>query len=266
MEAASGRRIAIRDHPVLVPTSKGPAGAIVSEPEGTARAALLLFQGGGPPARCGVNAIWTRIARRLAGLGMVVLRFDFGCEADSAPIGAGAERGPAWRSAVDLPLTHEVSDWFHERVGAGILMAGSCYGARLALEVAVEKPWVDGVFLVTPYLAGVRRKRAAPPDNAAAKAMAELPNPPQNQNDRLSAVAIDSSRALAERGTPLWMLIGERDAPHALELQQRVRTEAGGPEVEVAPGIALHPGNDPASQKAIADRMSERVADALRRR
>ena len=254
------------EHPILIPTSKGPVGGVVGEPESEPRAAVVLFQGGGPAARCGVNAIWTRIGRRLVAAGALVLRFDFGREGDSTMAGLGQPRGPAWRSAMDLPITREVSAWFRERADMGLLVAGSCYGARLALEVAAEDDGIEGVFLATPYLAGVRRRRATPQADAATRAaLEELPNPPQNQNDSLGAVAIDSSLAILSRGRPLWMLIGEKDPSHALELRERLAGAEGGElELEVAPGIALHPGADPTAQSEIADRIVARVQAALR--
>lgn len=250
------------DHPVLLPTSKGPVGGVVSEPEGTARAALILLQGGGPPVRCGINALWTRIARNLASEGVVVLRFDFACEGDSAMIGVDAPREPAWKSAVNLPITREVSAWFRERAGMEILLAGSCYGARLALELAAEDRRVEGVFLITPYLAGVRRKGGKP--SAPNEALADLPRVSESHSDRLGALAVDSSRGIIERGRPLWILTGEADGPHSLELRERVG-EIGGRsvEVEVAPGMALHPGADPAAQELIAQRLVERIVAEL---
>lgn len=256
------------DHPILIPTSKGPVGGIVSEPEGAPHGAVVLLSGGGPPARCGINAIWTRIAQRLAALGVVVLRFDFATEADSAMVGADVPREPAWRSGVDLPITRQVSAWFRERAGMQIVLAGSCYGARLALEAAAEDPEVEGVFLVAPYLAGVRRKRARPNmDDPAERARTELPNPPQTQNDRLSAVAVDSSRAILARGCPLWMLIGEKDDPRVQQLESRLAAEGGPtPEVEIATGLRLHPNNDPRAQKRIAEGIVGRVARSLRER
>lgn len=264
----SGERIgAMTDHPVLIPTSKGPVGGMVSEPDGAPRAALLFFQGGGPPARCGVNAVWTRIAHQLAGLEIVVLRFDFACEADSTMVGMDTSRGPAWRSAVDLPITREVSAWFIERTGMEIIVAGSCYGARLGLELAAEEARVNGVFLTAPYLAGVRHGTARRNGAAPAVAVAVDPTASQDAGDRLGAVAVDSSRAILARGAPLWILIGEKDKPHAIELEERIR-ESGGPapEVEIAAAVALHPGTDGAAQEVISTRLVDRVAKELRER
>lgn len=251
------------DHPILIPTARGPVGAIVSEPDAGPSAALVLLQGGGPPARCGVNAIWTRIARELAERGVLVLRFDFACEAESAMVGADVPRGPAWRSAVDLPVGREVIAWFRERAGIELLLAGSCYGARMALELGAEDPRVEGVFVTAPYLAGVRQRGMARNGNGDGGAAAELPNPPQSEHDRLSAVAVDSAREIVARGRPLWILIGEQDDQSALELESRLRGAATGLlEVEVAPGVALHPGTDPAAQELTRSRLVDRIVRA----
>jgi dienelactone hydrolase len=250
------------DHPILIPTSRGPVGAIVSEPEGAPRGGLILFQGGGPPARCGVNAIWTRIAHDLAGLGLVVLRFDFACEAESVTVGMDAERDPGWRSAVDMPVTREVSAWFRRRAAVELIVAGSCYGARLAMELAAEDRRVEGAFLVTPYLAGVRR--AKPGVAAPQVAVAVRPDLQQGVRDPLSAVTVDAAKAIVERECPLWILVGERDGPQALDLESRVGDGDGGVlSVEVAPGIALHPGTDAPAQEVIASRLRARIAQRL---
>ncbi len=253
------------DHPILIPTSKGPVGGIVSEPGATPRAALILFQGGGPPARCGVNAIWTRIAHELAELGVVVLRFDFGREAESMMVGTEAGQGPAWRSALDMPITREVSAWFRERAGLEIMVAGSCYGARLAIELAAEDRRVGAAFLITPYLAGVRRPKGGPDQVAAPQvAVAVRPDLQQGTHDPLSAVTVDAAKAIVERECPLWILIGEQDGRQALELEGRIGDPAGRfLTVEVAPGVALHPGTDPPAQEVIASRLLERISREL---
>jgi predicted alpha/beta-hydrolase family hydrolase len=256
----------VSDHPIIVPTAKGPVGAIVTEPGGEPRGGLVLFQGGGPPARCGVNAIWTRIAHDLAALGLLVLRFDFACEAESTMVGMDASQQPGWRSALDMPVTREVSAWFRERAGLEELMvAGSCYGARLALELAAEDRTVKGTFLVTPYLAGVRRARRGGSGAAAPQmAVAVRPDLQQGVRDPLSAVTVDAAKAIAERQCPFWMLIGEHDGEQALELESKIGSEAGGGlTVEVAPGIALHPGTDAPAQKVIASRLRKRIAQQL---
>jgi hypothetical protein len=65
------------DHPLLIPTSEGPVGAIVSEPAGERRAGLALFPGYGRPARSGFNSFRTRLARELAQHGLEVMRADY---------------------------------------------------------------------------------------------------------------------------------------------------------------------------------------------
>jgi dienelactone hydrolase len=256
----------VTDHPLLVPTSTGPVGAIVSEPDGEPRAAAILFQGSGPPARCGINALWTRIARELATLGVVVLRFDFCCEAESTLVGERAPRGPAWRSGIDLPVTRELCGWFIERTGLRTVAAGSCYGARLALESGAADPRIEALFLAAPYLGGVRRgpgtvgKRGEP-----RVAVTVRPDQAETGNDRLGAVAVDAAKAILADGRRLCFLLGEKDAPHALRLRDRLR-ERGDPlpEVEVVPDLALHPEVDPEVQAAIAGGIRTRVEEELR--
>ena len=55
------------DHPVFVPTSSGPVGGIVTEPDGRLRAAAVILEGVGG-RRFGVNRVLTRTAWALAHL------------------------------------------------------------------------------------------------------------------------------------------------------------------------------------------------------
>jgi len=75
----------VTDHAVLIPTSEGPVGGIVSEPRGEPRAGLVLLPGYGRPARSGINSFWSRIARDLAARGAAVLRVDYSREGETLP-------------------------------------------------------------------------------------------------------------------------------------------------------------------------------------
>ncbi len=270
------------DRPAIVPTAFGPVGTIVSVPDGPARAGLLLMQGGGAPCRAGVNACWTRLARDLAERGIAVLRFDAASEGDSTVVGEHVPREIGWRRNTDLAITHELAPWFRERVDfEDLLVAGSCHGGRVAMDFAAESPDAKGSFLVVPYLWNV------PPGHRPDKQVARRRSLPragelfdQGSSDmaahretvgEVEAVTdespleesfLDSARAAMGRG-PLWILIGEGDSQKAVELKQRLGAEGESLEVEVVPGMIVHPVTHPEVQELVLARMRERIEAAL---
>jgi dienelactone hydrolase len=243
----------LTDHPVLIPAAEGAVGGIVSEPEGTAEAALLLLGGHGRPARSGVNSFWARTARRLAAEGVLVLRIDYSREGETLPIGEG-KGGLRWKRDLDLRLSAQAAAWLGERVGgAPFLLAGVCAGARLAIELAGHDPQsIAGVFLIVPYvkdLAAIERRLEAngdadvEPDDA----------------DAIDPFVVESlRRALAH--APGWALVGERDDPDLRQLQRRLGRTHHELEVEVVPDAALHLLDQPGLQGEVAARLAARIA------
>jgi hypothetical protein len=59
------------------------------------------------------------------------------------------------------------------------------------------------------------------------------------------------------------VLIGERDADEALALEHTLGDR--GLELEVEPGVALYPGNDPDIQELVSDRVAARLQQVLDR-
>jgi dienelactone hydrolase len=251
------------DHAFIVPTSRGPVSAIVSEPEGGQRGALALLQGAGHPCRAGVNGLWTRVARDLAGLGLVVLRFDFAAEGDSTPVGEDAPRVHAWRRSIDMSLLREVTPWFLEQAGEReLLVAGSCYGARLALEFAATEPVAKGVFLLVPYLE----------DREPQLRDAGEEDPPPRLDDRTWAAGatlngyselLAGFRACLARG-PVWILVGEDEAESARRFERSLAATELPFELEIVPGMPeLHPVTNPVQQDTARRRLVGRVRGAL---
>ncbi|HEU5142037.1 MAG TPA: hypothetical protein VFU04_02655, partial [Solirubrobacterales bacterium] len=96
------------DRPLLIPTSEGPVGGIVSEATGEPRAALLFLPGHGPPARSGVNSFWTRTARSLTELGVTSLRIDYSRQGETLPLGEEV-RGQVPRRDLELELLSQIA-------------------------------------------------------------------------------------------------------------------------------------------------------------
>jgi len=272
----------MRDRAAIVPTAAGPVGAIVSEPENPARGGIVLLQGGGAPCRAGVNAHWSRLGRDLAERDFAVLRFDFTAEGESTLVGEELEREVGWRHNNDLAILRELAPWFRELSGVvDLLLAGSCHGARLALDLAAEDPHIGGAFLVVPYL-----WNTPPYLRADKQAMRQksLPRASELFDRGSSAVAtqretvgeveaaldespleqsfVDSCRA-ALAHCPVWILIGEGDSQKPVELKERLGTDGERLQVEVVPGTIIHPVTHPEIQELVSARLMERLACTL---
>lgn len=257
------------DHPVMIPTSQGPVGGIVSEPDGDRRAALILLQGGGRGGRAGYNACWTRVARDLADMGVVVLRFDYWKEGDSSLISERRHRGgrgPHGGGDRDLSLLREVAPWFRDRVpGLELLVFGSCYGGRLAVELAGELADVAATFLVVPYLR-VPEQRLPWRDrlNRMLRGKAQ-PGPEEPLGPEiLDPVAVDAVRSALARA-PCLVMTGERDPGDVFVLERLLVGADGRLDVEVVPDKALYPVNYPDIQEIVSDRLEAWVAERLGR-
>ena len=246
------------DRAVLVPTSAGPAAAIVSEPAGPPRATLILMQGDGPPGRSGVNSVWTRFARTLAAeLGLLVLRFEYSDEGDGTMIRGDMLPGDGHKKEVDLVMLRDVAAWLRERAGADeLLLAGDCHGARLAIDLGGECPQVVGAFMSIPYVRKdwVDLKERRKP---MGRMLGRVDRSDFHEN------VLRSLPVMLAKG-PVWMVMGEGDGDEALQLQALFRTKGLQPiEVEVVPGIALHPVGTPEVQHEVTSRMLRRIAQAL---
>lgn len=262
----------------ILSTSVGPVGAIVSRPEADPRAALILMQGGGPPCRSGVNAVWTRFARELARRGAAVLRFDFAGEGESILAGADIARQVGWRRNADLAIAHELAPWFRRSAGLEeLLVVGSCHGGRVAFDFAAEDDGVRGTFLVVPYL--WNKPAHMRPDKLAARSKSlpwasELydygssslrdqrqgPVGIEADTDRspLEESFVERARALLAGG-PAWILIGEGDSQRTVELKRRLGEGGETLEVEVVPDTIIHPVTHPEIQALVTARLLERI-------
>lgn len=243
------------DHPVLVPTSEGAVGGIVSEPEGEARAALLLLPPHGRPARSGVGSFWTRTARSLAEQGVVVLRIDYSREGETLPIGQG-EGGLTWKRNLDRHLAEQAASWLRREVGsAPFLLAGACAGGRLAIEIAGNEPQtVSGTLLIVPYLKDLAEIERRLQGDAAGLEPGEA--------GAVDPLVVDCFHRILTHG-PSWILVGEEDDPDLAQLQRRLGPTPHELEVEVVAGVALHLLDQLDRQDEAGRRLLARIGDLL---
>jgi hypothetical protein len=231
------------DHPLLIPTSEGPVGGVVSEPpDGEHRAALILLSGHGSPARAGINSFWARTARSFAELGIVVLRIDYSREGETLPIGEGV-RGQIARRELELRLLDQIVPWFHERVpGVPRYLVGSCSGARLSIDLLGRFPdSFAGAFLSVPYLQTLFESGGEP--------------------DSVDPLVVECLKGSLDR-TLVWILVGENDLCDIPRLIDLLGPDSG-LEVEVAPRMALHFADQPDIQEELHSRLTARISSAL---
>jgi hypothetical protein len=133
--------------PVLISTSAGVVGAIVTLPGGEERGTAAILPGMGS-TRSGLNRIWAMLASSLASVGVCSIRLDYPGTAESHLC-----RTDRWEEG-----TAEAIDWFRQRTeDPHLVLLAECAGLLPAYrEVMRDPPLVSGVGLVIPPLAIVR--------------------------------------------------------------------------------------------------------------
>jgi predicted alpha/beta-hydrolase family hydrolase len=272
----------MRDHAAIIPTSVGPIGAIVSVPDDRPRRAAIALQGGGPPCRAGVNGGWAQQARELAARGIATLRFDFAWEGESTIAGEDVRRELGWRRTMDPTILREAAAWFLERLGLPeLLLIGSCYGGRLALDFAAEQTdsEIVAAFLVVPYLWNVppnlkpdKQSARQEPFTQAEKQFDRAHSDVRLQREAVGEVeavtdtlplessVVDACRA-ALNACPIRILIGEGDSQKPIELKSRLGETSGRLEIEVVPNMIIHPATQPHVQAFVFERTLQWIAE-----
>jgi pimeloyl-ACP methyl ester carboxylesterase len=115
-----------------------------SETAGTDNLPAVVILNAGIMHRVGPNRLHVKIARTLAAMGLVVLRFDFSGVGDSK---VREDALPFERSA--LAETQEAMDCIHEARGTEkFVLMGMCSGATISFKTACSDPRVVGAVLI----------------------------------------------------------------------------------------------------------------------
>lgn len=135
------------DHPLACPAPLAAQNltAESGHPVGTGAPAVILLNAG-ILHHVGPNRAFVRIARRLAALGLVVLRFDFSGIGDSLP----REDNLPFERASLQEVQHAMAT-LHDLAGSTqFVLMGLCSGANVSFRAAQSDPRVVGAVLINP--------------------------------------------------------------------------------------------------------------------
>jgi pimeloyl-ACP methyl ester carboxylesterase len=245
----------VSEQPVYVPSATGPLGAILAMPEGAVSDTGIVFLSGSHIPRFNKNGMWTRAARELTARGFVTLRVD----EDGAGESSGEpERWPVSRISPTIPAAG--TRFLVDQVGVRrVLIAATCYGARLGIAAAAEEPEVDGIlFIAAPVMGLGKRKWAARQARRVLRKVGVHPSRPP----KISPKFEEPFLRYLPRGR-IHFLYGDKD-PFLQEVHQMLEML----EREVAPhrdhiGIEVIPGHELHAFKS-ADAQEKTIAAAVR--
>jgi hypothetical protein len=167
-----------------------------------------------------------------------------------------------WKLETDRQLVLESAAWFRERVDTReLFVAGSCYGGRLAIDVAAADSRTTQLFLVVPYLRSAKEEeRLTWRDRLTRVKRGESPG--AGDGARVGPEVLQAFAGLADRAST-WILLGDKDPPEAFEVEQQQRPGSASIEIEVVPSVALYPVHYPDVQAEVRSRLIARVEQAL---
>jgi pimeloyl-ACP methyl ester carboxylesterase len=146
----------IVDVPLWIP-AREMIGAVVSVPSDRSSDLGVVLMSGRARDRCHKNGMWVRAAHALADRGAYVLRLDYPGVGHSSgdPHIFDLESPPAW------PMEAASRFLLDETPVERLVLAGSCFGARIALSAAAGLDRVVSVAMVAPpiFVRGPSRAR-----------------------------------------------------------------------------------------------------------
>jgi len=136
----------MREQAVLFGPERSLVGVVTDPAESKRRndCPQVILLNSGIVHRVGPNRIYVKMARHLAALGFVVLRFDFSGIGDSQP---RRDHLPFVNSAISE--VQDAMDFLaRTRAARDFLLIGSCSGARVSFQAACQDSRIIGAFLI----------------------------------------------------------------------------------------------------------------------
>lgn len=132
------------EYPTVFPCNNDELMGVIHR--GSKRRGVVIVVAGGPQYRAGAHRQFVSLARRLAGLGYPVLRFDLRGMGDSGGTHLGFQHSqPDIRAAIDTLIAREPAV-------QEVVLFGECESASGILFYAYRDARVAGVALVNPWL------------------------------------------------------------------------------------------------------------------
>jgi len=138
----------VREQATLFGESGSLVGIVTDPPklEASNKLPAMILLNFGLYHRVGPNRLHVKVARRLASMGLVVLRFDFSGIGDSLVTTQSPDFQNRW-----IQETQEAMDWLSRTRGINkFLLGGICSGAITSFETACRDPRVVGTLLINP--------------------------------------------------------------------------------------------------------------------
>jgi pimeloyl-ACP methyl ester carboxylesterase len=239
--------------PLYIPSRGEHLGAVLSVPADVGSEFAVVMAAGRARDRAHRNGMWVKAGEQLAARGLYALRLDYPGVGNSTgePRVFPLEESPAWavEDACRFLLEHTPV--------RRVILAGTCYGARLMMDAAVRVPEVEAVAFVSGPIytrAHSWKKRVrlrllklvgrTPSGRKGTPTIAQTNVAMQRREGNLAAerrvspVFAKSVRAFLRRGR-VYVLYGDGDFTylefrHAL---QRLAPPRDRMEIEVVPGI-----------------------------
>lgn len=146
----------LQERPVFFPHADDTLFGIVTDPvrEPNGIGVILLY-GGGYTMTSYYNQYWTRMSRRVAGLGFHAMRFDHHGNGDATGRVDEFDHRTPFSADFASAMRYMQSEGVHR-----FLLVGDCLGGRAALVAAGEDDAVEGVFSISAMVRDGRMDKA----------------------------------------------------------------------------------------------------------
>lgn len=136
----------MNEHAVVFNCGQDQLISIIHEPSKPVTTGVIIIVAGGPQFRVGANRQFVVLSRRMAGLGIPVLRFDHRGTGDS---------GGDYRGFLDMEedIAAAIDTLFKKFPHlTKVVLWGECESASAAAFYAHTDPRVSGIFMVNPWI------------------------------------------------------------------------------------------------------------------